>query len=195
MIRRRPAFAACIVAACLAGGARAQTFPVTPGTLEFQLGLATIVLPEDHDGTYSAQVEGRAGWFFGEGLEAQLDGHFRFYPLGSEAPKGYGVGLSALWFPVLGDTRNLYVLGGAAFQYLDYPPRYGVSNGTRPILRAGGGLKVPLEQSGIPYLRGGHLTVEYRGEWIWLSHDEVDPAVGKTLEFQSGLAFGWSIFR
>ena len=192
----RQAVAPFALAAALPGtDAVAQTFPVTAGTLEFQLGLATITLPEDHDGTYSFQAEGRGGWFVAEGLQAQAEAHVRMYPLGNQAPGSYGLGLAALWFPELGEFRNLYVLGGAAIQYLSYPAHYDVSNGVRPLLRAGGGLKVPLENSGIPFLRNGHLTIEYRGEWILLTEDEVDPAVGNKLDFQSGIALGYSIFR
>jgi hypothetical protein len=196
MTLMRLAIVAASFAAVLGGAsASAQTFPVTPGTLEFQLGLAMITLPEDHDGTFSAQAEGRAGFFFAEGLQAQLEGHGRFYPLGSQAPGAYGLTAGVLWFPTLGDFRNLYLLGAGGFQYLTYPDRYGVSNGARPIARIGGGLKAPLENAGIPWLRGGHFTAEYRAEWIKLTEEEVDPAIGNTLDFMSGIAVGYSFFR
>ena len=107
--------------------ARAQTFPVTAGTREFQLGLAAIALPEEQDGAFSGEIEGRAGWFVREGIELQAEAAARVYPLGSVAPKSYGAGVSALWFPTLGEVRNLYLLGGLAFQYLDYPANTGIA--------------------------------------------------------------------
>jgi hypothetical protein len=191
----RPAVAFALAAFLAATDASPQTFPVTPGTLEFQLGFAAIALPEEQDGAFSGEIEGRAGWFVREGIELQAEVAARVYPLGSVAPKSYGGGVSALWFPRIGEMRNLYLLGGLAFEYLDYPPNYGVASSTSPVVVGGGGIKIPLEASGIPFLRGGHLTAEYRLEWIRLSEEAVDPVYGDRLDLQSGVSLGYSIFR
>ena len=66
--------------------AACQTVPVDPGTFEFQLGVASITLPEESDGMYSAEPELRVGWFLRQTLEVMVQGNIRAWPLGATAP-------------------------------------------------------------------------------------------------------------
>jgi len=76
-----------------------------------------------------------------------------------------------------------------------YPDRYGVDASIDPLGRLGGGFKVPLDNLGVPYISRGHVTFEYRGEWVALDEDVVDPLDQSKWDFQSGIAVGYSIFR
>jgi hypothetical protein len=190
----RNAITGLAVAAFLPTGvASAQSFPVTPGTLEFQLGIAGIVLPEDQNGTFSAQPEVRAGYFVLEGLQLQAEANARVWPLGNQAPKSYGLGAHVLWFPRPFPSRSVYALGGLAVSYLDYADRYQIESGVVPSVRVGGGIKVSLAKGFVRFMRSGHFTVEYRGEWIRLNEDMV--VSGRQVDFVSGIALGYSIFR
>jgi hypothetical protein len=175
-------FPVALVSLLLAGIASAQTFPVVAGTMEVQVGAAGIVLPENTNGMVSAQPELRLGYFVSEGLQLQIVGDARVWPLGMVAPANYGVGAQFLWFPNLGpQNRNLYLLAGAGGAYSD-PPRD--DSQFDPLARVGLGVKVPLAGVGLGFLQRAHLTVEYRGELLF--QDETD--------FVSGAAVGFSFF-
>jgi hypothetical protein len=183
MISRWAVVIAGVVLAPLA--ARAQTFPVTPGTIEVQAGMAGVVLPEASDGTYSAQPEFRVGYFLAPALQLQLVVHSRLWPLGAVAARNHGVVAHAVWFPNLGpQNRNLYLMAGAGGARNVPPPATGLDVSFDPLLRGGVGYKIPLQDVGLGFLSSTHLTVEYRAEY-WLQDEAA---------FVSGAAFGFSYF-
>jgi hypothetical protein len=101
--------------------------------------------------------------------------------LGSVAPHYYGVGGSVLWYPEIQAERSLYLLGGVGGAYSEPP---GDSDSSfDPFLRGGFGFKVPI--SGLGFLDGSYLNLEYRGEYVFA--DESD--------FTSGAAMGLAFFR
>jgi hypothetical protein len=183
----RIALCLAVVAAGLSGAGvvQAQTFPVVAGTLEFQGGMAAVALPEENVGSISAQPELRIGYFFMEGVEAQVVGDGRVWPLGNTAPSFYGVTGNVLWFPNLGPrSRNLYFLGGGGGVLVD-PPSPTVDSSIDPLLRAGMGIKISLAEIGWTFLHPFHLTVEFREEVLF----------GDETDFLSGVSFGLSSFR
>jgi hypothetical protein len=168
-----------VLAAALLGStlARAQTFPTTPGTLEVQFGLGAIILPESSDGTYSAQPEVRVGLFLMPGVELQVQGDARIWPLGSVAARNYGAGAHLLWYPNLSpENRSLYLMAGAGGALTRPPARTGLDSSFDPLLRGGIGFKVPLSGLDIGVLTRSHLTVEARLEAIF--QDETDLVSG-----------------
>jgi hypothetical protein len=176
--------------------AEAQSFPVVGGTQELQIGVSMVSLPEITNGSWSAQPEVRWGLFLADGLELQVGLDTRVWPLGSQAPKSYGGGVSMLWFPDLGTVdRNFYLLAGAAGMWSD-PPQAAFHASFDPVGRGGMGLKVPLDNLGLGFLAGKHLTVEYRLDFVLLNEDEEDYAVlgdvATNYDFLSGLAVGVS---
>jgi hypothetical protein len=163
-------------------GARAQTFPMTPGTLEIQVGVGAILLPESSDGTYSAQPEVRVGLFLMPGVQLQVQGDARLWPLGSVAPKSYGASAHLVWFPSLGpENRNLYLMAGGGGALTDPPARTGLDSGFDPLFRGGLGYKIPLSGLRLGFLRQTHLNVEARLEAIF--QDEVDVVSGGAIGF------------
>lgn len=161
----------------------AQTFPVVRGTTELQVGGVGVVMPEDSGGMVSLQPEVRFGYFIGEGLQVQLAGDVRVWPLGLVAPARYGGAVSLLWFPNLGpQNRDLYLLAGAGGAYTD-PPGSRAEGEFDPLLRVGLGIKVPL--GAFLLLERAHLTMEYRGDLVL--QDETD--------FLSGIGIGLSFIR
>jgi hypothetical protein len=169
----------------LAGVARAQSFPVVAGTLEFQGGMAAVSLPEQNFGSVSAQPELRIGYFFSEGMMAQLVADTRVWPLGTAAPSFWGVSGNVLWFPNLGPrSRNLYLLAGGGGALVD-PPAAAEGSSFDPLLRGGLGIKVSLVEVGLTFLQQLHLTVEFREEMV----------VGDETDLLSGVAVGLSSFR
>jgi hypothetical protein len=204
MIRPRPVAPVALVlvpvlaVALLSGSsARAQTFPVVGGTQEIQVGIAAVSTPEIVSGFVSAQPELRWGFFLSDGLELQLIADTRVWPLGAYAPKSYGGSLNVLWFPDLGARdRNFYLLAGAGGAWNDPPPE-SLDASFDPAVRAGIGVKVPLDALGLGFLVGTHLGAEYRGEFVFLNEDADDYAylgdVATDLEFLSGVAIGVSM--
>ncbi len=182
------------------GSAHAQTFPVVKGTQELQIGFSMMSMPEIVSVTWSAHPELRWGIFLGEGFEAQLTADMRVWPLGIAAPRSYGGGLNLLWFPNLGQGhRNLYLLLGGGGAWTD-PAEPTIDASLDPAGRVGLGAKVSLEQLGLPFLVGWHLTTEYRGEFVYLNEDSADypglPESASTgLDFVSGVTVGVSILR
>jgi hypothetical protein len=160
----------------------AQTFPITPGTLEFQVGVAGIVLPEDTDGMFSAQPQIRAGLFLREGVELQGEADARVWPLGPIAAHSYQVTGNLLWFPRLSDHHELYLLGGGGGAFSNPPGPEGGS--FDPLLRGGLGVKIPLVALTEAF-RALYLTAEYRGELVFATNTS----------FVSGVALGFSRFR
>jgi hypothetical protein len=157
--------------------ASAQTFPMASGTLEVQFGLAAIVLPEGSDGAYSAQPELRVGLFLMPGLELQVQGDARLWPLGSVAAKSYGASAHLLWFPALSpENRNFYLMAGGGGALSDPPARTGLDSGFDPLLRGGLGYKVPVSGLDFGFLKRPHLTVEGRLEALF--QDETDLVSG-----------------
>lgn len=180
----RLALASILAASVLRPGVgAAQTFPVDSGTLEIQVGVAGIVLPEESDGLFSAQPELRVGWFVRDRIEFQVQGDVRIWPLGDTAARSYGGSGNLLWYPKLaGDRHDLYFLGGAGGAYSD-PPDPALSSGFDPLVRGGIGLKVPL--AGLSdALRSLFFNAEYRGELVL--QDET--------AFVSGISIGVSRF-
>jgi hypothetical protein len=206
MIRLRPpvgpvlAAAVALGSALVPGTAPAQTFPVTKGSQEIQVGFSAISLPEFVGGSISAQPELRYGRFVGEGLEVQLGAETRVWPLGTQAPKLYGGSLSVLWYPNLGPrNRNLYLLVGGGGSWND-PPQVTRDASFDPAVRAGMGVKVSLENLGLAFASGWHLTVEYREELVLYNEDEgayagLGTDVSTDRDLLSGLAIGVSLFR
>jgi hypothetical protein len=166
---------------------------VPPGTWEFQGGFSGIVLPEAFNGTWSAQIEGRAGYFIKEALEIQGMINWRVWPLGGKAPHYYDFGVSALWFPKIGDIRNMYLLGGAGGAVTD--PPHEPEGGFKPLIRAGVGFKVPMR--GLEFLGNAYLTMEYRAEMVFIDDPEFfeDPTIEDGSDFVSGAAIGISYFK
>jgi hypothetical protein len=172
---------ATMLAAGVAGlapaSASAQTFPMTSGTIEVQLGLGAIMLPEGSDGTYSAQPELRVGLFLWPGLQLQVQGDARLWPLGGVAAKSYGACAHLLWFPELSpENRSFYLMAGAGGALNDPPARTGLDSGFDPMLRGGVGYKVPLSGLEVGFLKRTHLTVEGRLEALF--QDETDLVSG-----------------
>jgi hypothetical protein len=164
--------------------ASAQTFPVTPGTLELQVGFAAITLPEGSDGSYSAQPQVRLGMFLAPGLALQVEGSFRIWPLGAVAPGSIGASAQIAWFPTLGQgNRNLYLMAGAGATRNDPPARTGLDTSTDPQARVGLGYKIPLSNLDLGFVSKAHLNVEYRAEF--LLEDETALVSGASL----GLAY------
>jgi hypothetical protein len=187
----------------LAGGeAQAQSFPVVAGSREIQIGASATSLPELYDGPFSAQPELRLGMFVVEGVELQLLGETRVWPLGRRAPKGYGGALQILWFPNLGaQSRNMYLLIGGGGARIT-PPDRRLESSFDASARAGIGVKVSLEGLGLDFLNTYHLNVEYRGEYLYLNEDEEDYAalglgddLPTTSDFVSGVSVGISMVR
>jgi hypothetical protein len=169
-----------VVAFGLAPRAAAQTFPVVRGAIEFEAGIAGIVLPEDSAGTFSAQPTGRIGYFVAEGFEAQVEGSVRVWPLGSVAAHSVSASGNLLWYPSLGPkSRNLYLLGGAGMASTS-PPEEDTT--WDPLARGGIGYKVPLSGKFVNVL---HFTAEFRGEYLLK-----DPA-----DFVAGALLSLSYFR
>lgn len=176
-----------------AAPSRADEPPITQGIWEFQGGASGIVLPESFDGTWSLQIEGRAGYFIKEGWELQSMLNWRVWPLGSKAPKYVDLGGSILYFPEIGNKRNMYVLGGAAAVKTD--PNGPAEGGFKPLIRAGFGFKVPM--SGLKFLGDAYLTMEYRAEMVFIDDAEFfeDPTIEDGSDFVSGAAIGLSWFK
>jgi hypothetical protein len=171
-----------VVAGLLPSGAAAQSFPVVRGTWTFQLGASGMVLPERYDALWSLQLEGRAAMFLVEGLELQAQGDVRVWPLGAKAPKAYGFTGNVLWYPRIGDTRNLYLLGGGGgYLRQGETPAHG-EDGFQPLLRGGLGTHISLEQMGP--VRAFHFTTEFR----------VDVLFEEETSFSTGIALGLSYF-
>lgn len=157
----------------------AATLPISPGTKELQIGVAGIVLPENVNGTFSAQIEARVGLFLKEALEAQVAGDVRLWPLGDKAPDSYGIGVNFLWYPKLYEDRNLYVLAGAGGALTDPPgPDDG---GFDPLMRAGFGFKVPVSK--FVFIPASFLTIEYRGEMLFADDSDFVSGAGLALSF------------
>jgi hypothetical protein len=184
MSRARIALVSAVAGSALLPAVGAgQDFPVSAGTLEVQVGVAGIVLPEESRGTFSAQPEVRVGWFLRERLELQAEGDVRVWPLGTIAARSYGVSGNLLWYPPLADDRHdLYFLGGGGGAYTD-PPGPAADTSFDPLLRGGVGLKVPLEGLNEAF-RAIYFTAEYRGELI----------LADSSDFVSGIALGLSRF-
>ncbi len=181
----RSRFVLPLVAACFhfSPGKAFAAVPIEAGTWEIQAGLAGIVLPEDIQGTYSLQPEARLGFFIVDAIELQAQVDVRVWPLGSVAPNSYGFGGSVLWFPSIQEERNLYLLGGVGGAYTD-PPGSVEDSSFDPLGRAGFGFKVPITGTGLGFLDGSYLNLEYRGEMVFVD----DP------DFVSGAAIGLSFF-
>jgi len=163
----------------------AQTFPVVRGTLEVGAAMAAVALPEHTGGSISAQPELRVGYFIAEGMMVQVVGDTRVWPLGTQAPKWYGVAGQLLYFPNLGPrSRNLYLMAGAGGALVD-PPNPAEDSSMDPLIRGGVGVKISLVEVGLRFLQGLHFTAEFREEYV--RSDEND--------FLSGLSFGLSTFR
>lgn len=156
--------ALAVAALSLPALARAQVTPTAAGTLEVQGGMAAIGLPEGTDGTYSAQPELRVGYFLSEGIEAQVVGHIRMWPLGMVAPHNAGAAVHLLWYPSLGPGhRNLYLMGGGGIAR-NVPPGVLAGRTLDPLGRAGLGYKVPLSGLGLGAMSAGWFTTEFRME-------------------------------
>ncbi|GJM43885.1 MAG: hypothetical protein DHS20C21_07270 [Gemmatimonadota bacterium] len=170
----------------MASSGLAQSFPVVSGTMEFQFGLTGMALPENSGGgSLSAQPELRVGRFVAEGVELQLVGDARVWPLGVTAPSSYGVSANLLWFPNLGPTsRNLYLLVGGGGALVD-PPSAAVGSSFDPLGRVGVGVKVPLSELSVSWTKSLFFTVEFREEYV--AADESD--------YLSGISFSVSQFR
>src|SRR5262245_51320053 len=67
--------------------AAAPEAPSAPRTLEIQLGVAGVTLPEESNGLCSAEPELRLGWFIRPNVEFQAQGDIRAWPLGNIAAK------------------------------------------------------------------------------------------------------------
>jgi hypothetical protein len=189
-----PAFALALIAFLVAGASKAAVpVPIDPGTIEMQVGVAGIVLPENFRGTFSAQPEARIGYFISRGLELQAQGDVRVWPLGGKAPDHYGIGVSALYFPALREEQNFYLLGGLGGALIDPPgPPEG---GVKPFARAGVGFKVSM--AGLKFLGSGFLNMEYRFEKVFVDAAELfdDPTREGGSSLVSGAALGLSFFR
>lgn len=185
MKRAIPALVLALLAVSRVPGASAQTFPVVAGTMEFGVGASAVALPEEISGSISAQPELRLGYFLAEGLMLQVVGDARVWPLGTVAPSTYGVAGSLLWFPNLGPrSRNMYLLAGGGGNFVD-PPQPSEDSSIDPLLRAGVGVKVPLNGLGLSFLHPYHFTAEFREEI----------AVGDETDFLSGVSFALSRIR
>lgn len=187
------ALALALSVGALAAPSRADEPPITKGVWEYQGGASGIVLPESFNGTWSLQLEGRVGYFIGEGWELQGMINGRVWPLGSKAPKYVDLGGSVLYFPEIGGKRNMYVLGGAGVAKTD--PNGPPEGGFKPLIRAGFGFKVPM--SGLKFLGNAFLTMEYRGEMVFIDDAEFfeDPTIEDGSDFVSGAAIGLSWFQ
>jgi hypothetical protein len=182
-VRLRMLFFPALILLVGAGAAFAQTFPVVRGTTELQVGGVGVVMPEDSGGMISLEPEVRFGYFIGEGLQVQLAGDVRVWPLGVVAPANYSGAVSVLWFPNLGpQSRDMYLLVGAGGAYSD-PPGPQAEGEFDPLFRFGLGVKVPL--GSFLLLERAHLTMEYRGDVAF--QDETD--------FLSGIGMGLSFVR
>ena len=162
----------------------AQSFPVTPPSMEVQVGAAAITLPEQYDGLFGWQAEVRWGMFLLTGLQLQIQGDARIWPLGAKAPKNYGGAGHLAWYPRMGDSRNLYLLVGVGGGWSDPPKSLGEAR-FNPLGRAGIGYKVSLEDLGIGFLRSWHFTSEFRVEGHVLED---------STEILSGVGLGMSYF-
>ena len=194
-----PLFCGCafalvwILSAFLARPCHAAAVPVTAGTWEFQGGFSGIVLPESFNGTWSAQIEGRTGYFIMEAVELQGMINVRVWPLGSKAPHYTDFGASVLWFPKIGENQNMYLMGGAGGATTNPPGE--PEGGFKPLIRAGFGFKVPM--SGLKFLGDAYLTMEYRAEMVFIDDTEFfeDPTIEDGSDFVSGAAIGLSWFK
>ncbi|NNE44695.1 MAG: hypothetical protein HKN12_10830 [Gemmatimonadetes bacterium] len=176
--------AAALAATLLGPAASAQTGPTASGSLELQFGIATIALPEDTEGTYSAQPQLRLGLFLSEALQFQVEGYARVWPLGAVAPSSYGVVAQVAWYPSVGpNVRGLYFLAGAGGA-LNEPPGFMTESSFDPLVRGGLGYRVPLNELGVGFLTAAHLNAEYRAEYLL-----EDPS-----DFVSGVAVSFSYF-
>jgi len=160
----------------------AQTFPVVAGTWEFQGGFSGTMLPEAYDALWAAQIEARAGMFVVEGWEIQVIGDARIWPLGTQAPKSYGITGNVLWFPRMGEHRNLYLMGGAGGFQRDPATETQPEAGFQMVVRTAVGTKIKMPGQG--FIGRTHLTTEFRGDF-WFE---------ETTSFVAGFAIGLSWF-
>ena len=174
-----PALAAVILFPHLGA---AQTFPVVAGTWQVQGGLTGTVLPEAYNALWSAQVELRAGMFVAEGWQIQAAGDARVWPLGAQAPTSYAITGSVLWFPRMGEHRNLYLLGGGGGFSRGSLPGQGIESGFQPLLRGAVGTNIKMPGQG--WSGRLHLTTEFRGE-VWFE---------ESTNFVAGIVFALSWF-
>ncbi|HET9886640.1 MAG TPA: hypothetical protein VFR10_03940, partial [bacterium] len=103
------------------------------------------------------------------------------------------LGASLLWFPQIGNHRNMYMLAGAGGAITDPPGE--PDGGFKPLVRAGVGFKVPM--SGLKFLGDAYLTMEYRGEMVFIDDPEFfeDDTIEDGSNFVSGAAIGLSYFK
>ncbi|MAF26945.1 MAG: hypothetical protein QF819_07575 [Gemmatimonadota bacterium] len=164
--------AAALIPTLTAG---AQTIPVVASTTEYGIGMAALTLPEEVRGPHSLRMDVRGGYFVAEGLQMQAEASVRFWPLGNRAPRGYGMGANALWFPDLGPgNRNMYLLLGGGVVRQNYPGQEATMDG---LARVGFGVK--LRSPVLRYVWMTHAAVEFRSEAHFA--DEVETTSGFTV--------------
>ena len=167
----------------LASDVTAAPFSVEPGTLEGQLGASLSVLPEEVNATTAIQLEGRGGYFFGEGLEAVVAVDARVWPLGKEAPASYGVTGNVAWYPAISEEQNLYLMAGGGGFFRDPDESTGLDSGFQPMVRGAVGQKISLERMGP--VKNFYLTSEFHLS-MWF--EEETSIIG-------GISLGLSYFR
>lgn len=167
----------------LSADAAAAPFSVEPGTLEGQLGASLSVLPEEVNAPTAIQIEGRGGYFFGEGLEAVVAADMRVWPLGNQAPASYGVTANVAWYPDISEERNLYLMAGGGGFFRDPDAASPLESGFQPMVRGAVGQKISLEKMGP--VRDFYLTSEFH---LSLWFEEETSLIG-------GISIGLSYFR